>query len=360
LSPDEPVTGSARRPAEIQPPPIGHRAQISKYRDSLRVGIPPARRGIWILNVAILLILAILKRNFFGSTNLENVLITTAYLGIGAAGMTILIVAGAFDLSVSAIIGLAPIIAIQLAGTNGNWLLIVLLSVVSGGVLGLVNGLIITRGRVAPFVATLGTLFVFSSVAAIITSGSSLGIANASILNLGHGSVGGLIPYAFLLMLVVFGICHVILRRIHLGRWIRASGSNLFASHVSGIDVRSVYVKIFVLSGLLTGLAGIVLSGYIGTAGPTSFTTYNLSTIAVVVVGGTNLTGGDGTLVGTALGAWLFSVVANALLLFGVNSYWQFVATGGIIVLALALSLVQRGGFELLLRGLRQLERDRS
>ena len=224
------------------------------------------------------------------------------------------------------------------------------LSVIAGAILGLVNGLIITRGRVAPFVATLGTLFVFSSIATIRTNGSSIAILSPSILSLGHGSIGGLIPYAFLLMLAVFGLCHIILRRIHLGRWIRASGSSLLASHISGIDVRSVYVKIFVLSGLLTGLAGIVLAGYIGTAGPTSFTTYNLSTIAVVVVGGTNLTGGQGTLIGTALGAWLFSVVANALLLFGVNSYWQFVATGTIIILALALSLVQEGT-----RGLRAL-----
>ena len=150
-----------------------------------------------------------------------------------------------------------------------------------------------------------------------------------------------MIPYAFLVMLLVFALCHVVLRRIHLGRWVRASGSSILASHVSGIDVRAVYVKIFVLAGVLTGLAGIVFAGYTGSAGPATFTDYNLRIIAVVVIGGTSLTGGEGTLIGTALGAWLFAAVANALLLFGVNSYWQFVVTGAIIVLALALSLIQ-------------------
>ena len=131
------------------------------------------RSGVWILNVVILAFLAFAAPNFFSLGNIEAVLNDTAILGIGAAGMTVLIIAGAFDLSVTAIMGLAPIVALASAGTASG-LLIVLVSIATGAVLGLVNGLIITRGRVAPFVATLGTLFVFGSIGAIVSNGNAL------------------------------------------------------------------------------------------------------------------------------------------------------------------------------------------
>jgi ribose transport system permease protein len=144
-------------------------------------------------------------------------------------------------------------------------------------------------------------------------------------------------------MVGAFALCYVILRRLHFGRWVRASGSNLLAAHVSGINVRGVYLRIFILSGALTGLAGILLSGLLFSANAAQAPNYNLNTIAVVVIGGTSLMGGEATLVGTALGAWLFAVVSDALTLLGTNSYWQYVATGAVLILALALNLVRFG-----------------
>jgi ribose/xylose/arabinose/galactoside ABC-type transport system permease subunit len=164
------------------------------------------------------------------------------------------------------------------------------------------------------------------------------------VLTLGTGSVGQLLPYTFLIMLVVFGACYILLRRLHLGRWVRAAGSNPRAAHAGGINVRWVYFSLFVISGALTGLAGIALSGYLASADATQAPNYNLSAIAVVVVGGTSLRGGEGTLVGTALAAWLFAVVGNGLVLLGVNSYWQYVATGIIVVLALIMGKIGFGG----------------
>jgi ribose transport system permease protein len=139
-------------------------------------------------------------------------------------------------------------------------------------------------------------------------------------------------------------LCHIVLRRLHIGRWVRAAGSNLRAAHVSGIDLRWVYLSMFVTSGALTGLAGILLSGYLASADATQAPNYNLNVIAAVVVGGTSLYGGEGTLVGTALAAWLFAMVNNGLILLGVNSYWQYLATGIILILALVLGLVGVGG----------------
>ncbi len=287
--------------------------------------------------------LAFAAPNFFAEGNIEAVLNDTAILGIGAAGMTVLIMAGAFDLSVTAIMGLAPIVALLLAGNAGG-VLIVLTSVLTGALLGLANGLIITRGRVAPFVATLGTLFVFGSLGAIISNGDALTVTNTFVLQLGTGSLLDVLPYSFVIMLGVCGLCHIMLRRLHIGRWVRAAGSNMRAAHVSGIDLHSVYLGIFVLSGALTGLAGIILTGYLASAVATQAPNYNLNAIAAVVVGGTSLSGGEGTLVGTVLAAGLFAIVNNGLILLGVNWYWQYLATGVILVLALALGLIGFGG----------------
>ena len=307
------------------------------------VRIRRERSGVWILNVVILLLLAFAAPNFYTLGNIAAVLNDAAILGIGAAGMTVLIIAGAFDLSVTAIMGLAPIVALTVAG-DASGLAIVLVSVLTGAALGLVNGLVITRGRVAPFVATLGTLFVFGSIGAIISNGNALPVTNGLVLLLGTGAVFDAIPYSFLIMLGVCGLCYVLLRRLHMGRWVRAAGSNLRAAHVSGIDLHLVYLGIFILSGALTGLAGIILTGYLASAVATQAPNYNLNAIAAVVVGGTSLFGGEGTLLGTVLASWLFAVVNNGLILLGVNSYWQYLATGVILVLALALGLLGMGG----------------
>jgi ribose transport system permease protein len=308
-----------------------------------RLRIPRERTGVWILNAILLITLAFAAPNFYGEANIQAVLNDTAILGIGAAGMTVLIMAGAFDLSVSSIVGLAPIVAVSIAG-NASGTMLVVVAVLTGALLGLVNGLIITRGRVAPFVATLGTLFVFGSIGAIISQGNALILTNEAVIELGTGSVFQFIPYSFVVMLGVFALCHIVLRRLHIGRWVRAAGSNLRAAHVSGIDLRWVYLSMFVTSGALTGLAGILLSGYLASADATQAPNYNLNVIAAVVVGGTSLYGGEGTLVGTALAAWLFAMVNNGLILLGVNSYWQYLATGIILILALVLGLVGVGG----------------
>ena len=321
----------------------GNRAGRSGAGAWLRGHVRRDRCGVWILNIVILVFLAFAAPNFFGSGNLAAVLNDTAILGIGAAGMTVLIIAGAFDLSVTAIMGLAPIVALSVAG-DASGAVIVLVSVLTGAVLGLVNGLVITRGRVVPFVATLGTLFVFGSIGAIISKGNALTVTNGFVLQLGSGAVLNVIPYSFLIMLGVCGLCYVLLRRLNIGRWVRAAGSNLRAAHVSGIDLRAVYLGIFVFSGALTGLAGIILTGYLASAVATQAPNYNLNAIAAVVVGGTSLFGGEGTLLGTVLASWLFAAVNNGLILLRVNSYWQYLATGVILVLALSLGLLGAGG----------------
>ena len=294
------------------------------------------RLGVWILNAGLLCFLAIATPNFFNIANLQAVLNDASILGIGAAVMTLLIMAGAFDLSVSSTMGLAPVLALSLFG-NSYGPLIMLASVLVGGLLGLVNGLVITRGNVAPFVATLGTLFVYGSLGAIATGGNAVFVTSPFLLELSTGTLVGTVPYSFLILLAVCELCSFILYRLHIGRWIRAAGSNMRAAHVNGIDLQWVYLILFTLTGAVTGLAGIILSGYLASAIATQAPNYNLSVISAVVVGGTSLRGGQGSLVGTLLAAWLFAMVNNGLILFGVDSYWQYLAIGVVLVAALTL-----------------------
>jgi len=296
------------------------------------------RCGVWILNAGIICFLAIETPNFFNSGNLQSVLNDASILGIGAAAMTLLIMAGAFDLSVSATMGLAPILGLLWGGSCGP--IILLVSILAGAVLGLINGLIITRGHVAPFVATLGTLFVFGSLGAIATGGNALFVTSPFLLGLSSGALFDIIPYSFVILLAVFAICFFLLNRLHIGRWIRAAGSNIRAAHVSGIDLQWVYLVLFTLTGALTGLAGIILSGYLASAIATQAPNYNLSVISAVVVGGTSLRGGEGSLIGTLLAAWLFAMVNNGLILYGVDSYWQYLAIGIVLVAALTLGVI--------------------
>ena len=300
------------------------------------------RSGVWILNICIMCFLAIRVPNFYNAGNIQSVLSDASILGIGAVAMTLLIMAGAFDLSVSATMGLAPILGLLCGGSSS--VAVLLLSVLAGAGLGLINGLIVTRGHVAPFVATLGTLFVYGSLGAIATNGNALYVTSPAILNLSTGALFGIIPYSFVLLLVIFGACQFLLRRLHIGRWIRATGSNIRAAHVSGIDLQWVYLVLFILTGALVGLAGIILSGYLGSVVATQAPNYNLSVISAVVVGGTSLRGGEGSLVGTLLAAWLFAMVNNGLILCGVGSYWQYLAIGFVLVAALTIGAVIEHG----------------
>jgi putative xylitol transport system permease protein len=147
----------------------------------------------------------------------------------------------------------------------------------------------------------------------------------------------GTVPYSFLILLTVCGLCWFMLHCLHIGRWIRAAGSNLRAAHVNEIDLQWVYLILFTLTGAVTGLAGIILSGYLASAIATQAPNYNLSVISAVFVGGTSLRGGQGSLIGTLLAAWLFAMVNNGLILFGVDSYWQYLAIGVVLVAALTL-----------------------
>jgi ribose transport system permease protein len=309
-----------------------------RVRDTLTTVI--ARYTIEVVLVVAVIVLLLTSSHFGTSNNIKGVLRQSAFVGIGAAGMTLLIISGAFDLSVAPMLALCGILAGHLVGDVGL-ILAFIAALIFGGLMGTLNGVIVTRLRVPAFVATLGMQYVYLAVALAWTNGAVVVITNTSFLALGAGDTLG-IPTPFLFMIGAYAVCWYLLWRTRYGRQVRALGSNQRASRVAGIPINRVKVATFALVGVCVGLAGVLLAALVSSADSTVATGYELNVIAAVVVGGTSLNGGRGTLVGSFTGAIFFTLVSNALDLYGIGSYWQYVATGLVLITALGVEGLRR------------------
>ncbi|MCC6616121.1 MAG: ABC transporter permease [Anaerolineae bacterium] len=292
----------------------------------------------WLLLIVVI-ILSLANTNFRQPANLLSVLLQASFAGIGAAGMTLIIINGAFDLSVAGILGLCGVV-LGLVLPSIGIVPSILLALVVGVLLGVVNGLVVTKVRVPAFIATLGMMYIYLAIGFIITNGQVVPVTDASFRSLGTGNLLGL-PIPFLIMIVTYVVLYGVLNFTTYGRFIRAVGSNPTASRVAGIPVDNVQIFAFALVGLCTALAGVALTAYLSSAQPNMATGYELRVIAAAVVGGTSLKGGQGTLFGTFTGALFFTVINNALNLFNVGAYWQYVAVGLIIITALGLEALR-------------------
>jgi ribose transport system permease protein len=308
----------------------------------------------WLL-LAALIVLSSLNANFRQLNNLENILLQSAFAGIGAAGMTLLIISGAFDLSVAGILGVCGVVMASLVSRTGATLGICAALAV-GLALGIVNGFVVTKLRIPAFIATLGMMNVYLGVGFILTNGEVVSVAAPAqvsqtagvvssaapfLLTLGTGSVFGVLPIPFLVMAVVYGLCYLLLRRTHLGRFLRAVGSSEPAARAVGIPVARVRIAAFAVVAVCTALAGVLLTGELSSANAIMATGYELNVIAIVVVGGTSLQGGQGTLLGSFTGALFFTVISNALNIFGVGAYWQYVVSGVLLISAIAVQAIR-------------------
>ncbi len=295
---------------------------------------------IQVLLVIAVVVLSIINPNFRRPSNYANILLQSAFTGIGAAGMTLLIIAGAFDLSVAGIIGVCGI-ALAILSPTIFALPAVLVVILIGVILGLVNGFVVTRMKIPAFIATLGMMNVYLGVAFIATQGQVLGIASSFLRSLGTDALFGFLPIPFLIMIVVYVLCSLFLGRTIYGRAIRAIGSSETASRTAGIPVNRIKVLCFVIVGVCTAIAAILLSGELSSANAIMASGYELSAIAIVVVGGTSLKGGSGTMFGSFTGALFFAVINNALNIFGVGAYWQYVISGLLLISAVGVEAVR-------------------
>lgn len=288
-----------------------------------------------ILIVIVMIVAAIIAPAFFNPINMKTIAIQIAVLGIVAAGETMVLLVRSIDLSVSAVMGLGAVIVVQTVAGAPIWVSM-LQAFGIAAVIGLTNGLLITKRQVPPFVATFGMLFFIQGARLAYTKGQASGTVPALLRAISIENVW-IIPAALLVWLVVNGILHYALRFTPFGRWVYAVGGNPKAARYTGIKVDWVIISAHVLCSMLALLAGLVLSGYIGYVDLRIGTDYNMNAIAATVIGGTTFTGGRGNLIGTFFGVSLLIMLLNLVVVLGLPIHWQLVMQGSVLVLATAL-----------------------
>lgn len=283
----------------------------------------------------IILIISILEPGFLSVNNLLNVLRQVSFNALIAFGMTFVILTGGIDLSVGSILALTGAVSAGLLASGIDPVLAMLAGLLLGAILGAVNGVIIAKGKVAPFIATLATMTIYRGLTLVYTEGrpiSGLG-DSAAFQMLGKGYFMG-IPVPVVTMFISFGILYFILKKTTFGRRVYAVGGNEEASILSGINTDRIKIYVYSLTGLLAALAALMLTSRLNSAQPTAGEMFELDAIAAVVLGGTSLTGGRGWIVGTLIGALIIGVLNNGLNIIGVTSFFQQVVKGAVILLA--------------------------
>lgn len=280
--------------------------------------------------------LSLLSDRFLTVSNLLNVLRQASINGIISVGMTYVILTAGIDLSVGSVLAICTVITADLLERQLPVPIALLSGLALGAVLGMTNGLIITKGRVPPFVATLGMMTVARGLALTYTQGRPITGLPDSFRFIGTGSVGPL-PMPIVVAAVGFTLGYVLLTRTRIGEYIFALGNNPVAARLAGIPTHIYTVFVYAISGLLASLAGMLLVARLDSAQPTAGLGYEFDAIAAVVVGGTSFAGGEGGLGGTLLGVLIIAVLNNGLNLLNIASFYQPVVTGVVIALALLL-----------------------
>ncbi|HLR27601.1 MAG TPA: ABC transporter permease [Ruania sp.] len=306
--------------------------------------------------ILIIVVFSILSPNYL---TVNNVLIMSSHVAIYALlgmGMLLVILNGGIDLSVGSTLAFSAIIGGQLLhgipiGFLGVVLypsvpVVVLISCAAGALVGLINGVLVAKFNIAPFVATLGMLYAIRGVALLLTGGLTINnlagrpeLGNTGFDWLGFNRILN-IPIGVLIMVAIALILGFTIGRTRFGRWLYASGGNERAAELSGVPVRNVKIWVYVISGITSAIAGIVLASTLTSASPTAGETYELTAIATVVIGGASLMGGTGNIRGTLLGAFVIGFLSDGLVIIGVSEYWQMVFIGGVIIVAVMLNSV--------------------
>lgn len=283
----------------------------------------------------IIIIISFMSPSFLTATNIFNVLRQVSISALIAFGMTFVILTGGIDLSVGSTLALTGAISAGLLAGGMDPFLAMLIGLLLGAVLGAVNGVIIAKGKVAPFIATLATMTIYRGLTLVYTDGKPVSGLGDSVLfqMFGKGYFLG-IPVPVITMLIAFLVLYFILRKTTFGRRVYAIGGNEEASRLSGINVDRITIAVYSLTGMLAALSALILTSRLNSAQPTAGQSYELDAIAAVVLGGTSLTGGRGWIFGTLVGALIIGVLNNGLNLIGVSSFFQQVVKGVVILIA--------------------------
>jgi len=283
------------------------------------------------------IILTVLTPTFRDPYNLLNVARQVSLYAIIAVGETFVITSGGIDLSVGSVLALAGVITTLMSINGINPWISIPAGLLVGIGCGYTNGFLISKARINPFIVTLGMLNIARGIVLVITKGYPIPIYKGPIIYLGQGYIGSIpVPVIFMLIVGVTGI--ILFRDTILGNYVKALGSNELAAKAMGINVEKIKVITYTLAGFLSGLAGIILAGRLSAGQANAGIGWELDVIAAVIIGGTSLMGGEGSVLGTLVGATLLGVIRNGLVLLGVSMYWQTVVVGLILVGGVAIN----------------------
>lgn len=293
--------------------------------------------GIFVVFIIICLILSFISPQFLTVSNWTIIITQASINALLAFGVTFVIITGGIDLSLGSMVAVTGVTAAMLAHPDTfSVALPIFAGLLAGLLMGVFNGFIITKSKIAPFIVTLGTMTIGRGLALILSKGRPVSNLSDSFNFIGGGDILG-IPFPIIVLIIIFIICSLILKKTLLGRYIYAIGGNEQASRASGINVNQVKMAVYSISGLLAGLAGILLTSRITTGQPNAGAGFELDAIAAAVIGGTSTSGGTGTMTGTLIGVLLIGVINNGLDLLNVTSYYQQVVMGIIIIGAVVL-----------------------
>ncbi len=298
-----------------------------------------AKYGSLVALIVLCAVMTIIKPRFLNPLNVRNILRLSSINGLLAVGMTFVCLTGGIDLSVGAVMGCAGMYSAYFAQVSMGlpWFVGVLVGLAMGILIGIFNGVCVAYLKVPAFVGTLGSMSIAKGLTFILTNAKPIPNLSDSFKYIGGGLIGGFLPLPIIIFAVILLICFLLLYKTRYGRYVIAVGGNVKAARVSGINVKRIIASVYILSGMLAALAGIIMTARVTSGVTSTGEGYETDAIAMVVIGGTSLSGGKGRLWGTIVGILMMVCLSNGLDMLGVTAYYQMIIKGFVVIAAVML-----------------------
>jgi ribose transport system permease protein len=292
--------------------------------------------------IGLVILFSIFNPHYFSVQNMINIMVACTLVGFVAIGETYLIIANQIDLSVGAVIGFTGVLAAALVRVGIHPIPVLFIAVLSGGAVGVFNATVINYLNLQPFIATLASMSIMRGFAYIVCGGRAIAIHDGLFINFGTFRLFGLIPLPVIILIIAFIGFGFVLSRTYFGRSIYVIGGNQYAARLAGLSPKAILYRLYILSGCLAGLAGVILAARMNSGQPTAATGLEFDAVTAAVLGGTAFTGGVGTILGTLLGMLILQCFNTGLIMLNVQVFWQNVAQGTLLVVALAFDFYRK------------------
>lgn len=291
--------------------------------------------------IILCVVITIVSPAFMTLSNITNIFTQVSTNAIIAIGMTFVILTGGIDLSVGSTVAISGALAASILKSTNNIPLAILVAAITGIVIGLINGILISKGKLQAFIVTLATMTIFRGATLVFTNGTPISKLSETFVKIGNGKIG-FIPIPVIITIVILIISIYLLTQTRFGRYLYALGGNEDSAKLSGINTNKIKTLVYMISGFASSIAGIIIASRIGSASPNAGTSFELDAIAAVVIGGTSLSGGEGKITGTIIGALIIGVLNNGLNLMNVSPFYQSIVKGLVILIAVLLDKKSR------------------